>query len=259
MRKRHLRIVGAVAATSAAGWVVLLLGGPILLPVICGEGWTGVASVEAFVAVNGLPAVLAAHGVMVAAMMTPLLVPSLLSISDRVFARKRLPAMLAFSLGYAAFWLVFGSLLTVAHAVLSAALPNWQATAVATAGLCLVWHALPWRQRFLNRCHVERPLAGHGIVADATALTHGCRTAASCAGACAAPMLFAMACGPFVLPAMLAVAAFLWIERILPPERPGWGLGNHLRTARRIGYMARSWPRFTRHVWQRHGAARAHA
>lgn len=226
-------------ALSGAGWLLLLGAEAMATPFICGVGWMGEANLRAFVAMHGASGLLTTHVPMLLAMMAPFLYAPLASIADRVFPEKRLSTMAAFVLGYASCWLVFGALLTVAHVLILAEAGDWRRAAAAVAGLWILWHGLPWRQRLLNLCHLEAPVSGSGLAPEAAALKQGLRTAAFCAATCAPPMLFAMSCGPYAFAATVCVTAFLWMERLLPPMRPGWGWENHRRTASALAHMAR--------------------
>jgi predicted metal-binding membrane protein len=198
------------------------------MPEFCLGGLTGdlpgAAAVASAAAFNPPGALAAGWGLMLVAMMPPLLIAPMTYIWDRSLARRRGRSLALFVGGYALAWLPVGiglaELAVAARAAFGgAAIPLAAAVLAASA-----WQASPWKQACLNRCHRLPRLSAFGLAADRDALrfgvTHGFWCAGSCAAAMAVPLFL-----PFGhLPAMVALAACLFSERLEPARPCRWEL-----------------------------------
>jgi predicted metal-binding membrane protein len=176
------------------------------------------------------PASLAADWVlMLAAMMSPVLIPPVRHIRLRSFTHRRARSIVLFVAGYAAIWMTLGGLLL---AIELAVKPSARPAFLPAAGVvfvALVWQFSPVKQRCLNRCHTHGPLAAFGAAADRAALRFGVTHGTWCAGSCWALMLFPMLLPRGQVVAMAGAAILIFSERLEQPGPPGWrwrGLGK---------------------------------
>jgi predicted metal-binding membrane protein len=196
------------------------------------------ATLAAGLRLNSSGALAGSWGVMLLAMMAPLLARPV----DHVWAgssrRRRGRAASLFALGYFALWLAFGAVeLAVAAVAHTVAQSLDVAPFLLAAAAAFLWQASPWKQHCLNRCHSMAPLAPLGIRADADALLFGARHAAWCVGSCWAIMVLPLAAGGWHLPVMAAAAGLALAERLDKPRPCRWALGRPLigsAAARRI-------------------------
>jgi predicted metal-binding membrane protein len=159
---------------------------------------------------------------MVLAMMAPLLTVPLTHLWTRSLARRRLRAVMLFSLAYAAVWTVAMTLLAAASAGLAALGFGWIACLALALALAALWQSTPARQGSLNRCHRLPRLGAFGWAADRDCLAYGFTSGLWCVGACWALMLLPMFVESGHLLAMLAVMTFLLIERQMPSRAVRW-------------------------------------
>jgi predicted metal-binding membrane protein len=159
---------------------------------------------------------------MVLAMMAPLLTVPMTHLWIRSLARRRLRAIALFSLAYAAVWTLAMTLLAVASAgLLALGIGRLAALALALV-LAALWQSTPARQGSLNRCHRLPRLGAFGWAADRDCLAYGFTSGLWCVGACWALMLLPMFVERGHFLAMLAVMAFLLIERQMPSRAVRW-------------------------------------
>jgi len=156
---------------------------------------------------------------MVLLMMPPLVSAQVAHVGRSVRRACRPRALLAFALGYGGCWVLAGVLLVPAGLVVSALLPAGFDTAAVLAG-ALIWSASPPAQAARNRCHrLERVGAsGHG------ALRHGVLTGGACMAACWAWMVVPLTVATGHSLTMLAVAFYLFAERLAPAGTLRWRL-----------------------------------
>jgi predicted metal-binding membrane protein len=221
------RVRYPVLAVSAVAWIVLVAGLPgfhLHADILCTDD--GMASMPAslfmLLAVNPPSAVAVAWALMLVAMMSPLLIPAIHHVRFSSFARRRARSIALFLAGYGAVWMTCGALLTGIKFAALALAPQSYIPAAASALIASVWQVSPFKQRCLNRCHDNRPIAAFGLEADLDALRFGLTHGIWCAGACSALMLFAMLLPEGHLAAMAAVAIFIFCERLEDPEPPRW-------------------------------------
>jgi predicted metal-binding membrane protein len=216
-----------LGSISFAAWLMLASGnGGIVPPVFCSTGppWSIPFSdyFELAIAFNS-PATLAIDvGLMIAAMMSPLMATPLRHVRDRSFSRRRNREMLFFVAGYATVWITAGVALEgFAFAA------KWAASAPLVclglaAATAFLWQISPAKQWFLNRCHRRPHLAAFGLAADRDALSFGIANGAACVGACWALMLlpFLTTHGHYLT--MAIIALFVFAERLEQPAPLGW-------------------------------------
>jgi predicted metal-binding membrane protein len=228
-----------LGSTSLAAWLVLALGGNgLTLPTFCAAGtpWTVPLSVSLDLAlIFDSPArITSSWALMVAAMMFPLLMAPLRHVRDRSFVRRRAWAMLLFVSGYATVWMGAGAgLQAIALVVRSAAAVPLVCLGLAAA-TAVGWQVSPAKQWCLNRCHRRPHLTAFGPAADRDAFEFGLAHGAACAGACWALMLLTLFVSNAHVLWMIAIALFVFAERLESPAPLAWrwrGPGKALRIA----------------------------
>ncbi|MGE7368692.1 DUF2182 domain-containing protein [Neorhizobium sp. NPDC001467] len=150
--------------------------------------------------------------------------------------RRRWPAIAIFFLFYGMPWLALGlAWVTVSAANLSFATPPGSVIILPSLLLVALWHAAPWRQRCLNRCHRMPALrvVGRGMWRDVALF--GWRAGMLCCAVCGPAMLFAMSLPMFHFATMLLATALAAFERYLPTRKPAWQFP---------AFLARSEPRW---------------
>jgi hypothetical protein len=116
---------------------------------------------------------------MVAAMMVPARLAQLRDVAARSYRARRLRAVVAYLLGYFAWWVALGIAVCTARG-LAVPLPGATAFAVLAAG----WALLPIRERWHRRCHRRIPLYPLTWRADLSAFHQGAVNGAPCAAMC---------------------------------------------------------------------------
>ena len=228
-----------LGAACGLGWTALAFGAGYPMVVgICGplRAWPGARLWDLVLAVNPPGALIAGNGVMIAAMMAPLLSSPLRHVHERSFSNRRLRAMTLFGVGYGAAWLIALVALDVIVLGLVAAATR-PVSIVLVAAAALTWQASPAKQTFLNGCHRRPALAAFGLAADRDALQFGLTHGAWCVGSCWALMALPVVCSPGHLVAMALVSLLLSAERLDDPSRPSW----RLRGPSRIMRMVQAW------------------
>jgi hypothetical protein len=162
-------------------------------------------------------------GLMVVAMMTPLLSMPLSYVWRSSAPGTHLAATAALLLAYWGSWwlaaLVFVPLLLVVASVTSST-----AAIVLAFALSMTWSASPWAQAARNRCHRTVRIGGlaPGVYLDSA--QQGFQTASGCILACWPWMLVPMLPRHGHLLLMAMVTALLFAERIAPLSSPSWRL-----------------------------------
>ncbi len=155
--------------------------------------------------------------VAMAAMMLPMALPTL-RLLRRACGRRDPAAAWGFGLGYAGVWLVFSLVLAVIQTGLKAV--GWPPPATLVLLLAAALYQFsPWKTACLHRCRtplgqllaLPRPGWRGG-------LTLGRRHGLDCLGCCWALMATMLGAGMMAPAAMLAIAALLGAERLLPLE-----------------------------------------
>jgi predicted metal-binding membrane protein len=176
--REFARVRNPVLFVTAASWVLLLAGqsGMFMFPhcPVAGRGAVPFsASLQMLLAMNP-PASLAAGWVlMLAAMMSPVLVPPLYYIRLRSFTNRRARSTALFLAGYVAIWMAGGVVLLAIELAVNLLAPQSYLPAAAVVLIALVWQFSPIKQRCLNRCCAYPVLAAFGGAADFDALRFG--------------------------------------------------------------------------------------
>ncbi|MGY3439912.1 copper chaperone [Marinovum sp. KMM 9879] len=235
-----LRAATPLAVLSVPSWAVLGLGSDaMVLPALCSSGllWSVPApETYAFFFTYVSPmALILGWAIMVAAMMVPTLLGPLGYLRLRTFAPLRVRAEVLALLGYAAVWMLAGvGLLGLALTLrLAAGDSLWPLTAA--LALALIWQASPWKQRALNLCHRQSPLAAFAPALWRDSLRLGLVAGGSCLASCWALMLTALLLPAYHLEAMIALSLWIWAERLDPPRPARW----HLHLPRRALRLCR--------------------
>ncbi len=147
---------------------------------------------------------------MVAAMMLPLIAPSVREVGFRSRWDRRHRAIALFLIGYFGPWLLLGlaaaglRLFPVAHT-------PWAAGGL--FAVTIMWMLTTVRRRALVQCHRIEPLAIDGWCADLSCLRFGTKIGTSCTILCW-PVMLACAITGHDLPAMILGGAFGATERL---------------------------------------------
>lgn len=179
-------------------------------------------------------------GLMIVAMMTPLVAPQVARIVWASRRERQLIAAAIFLLGYWVIWF-----LTMVVLIPAAMLVTWIFGAdldlLAALAVALVWSASPSAQRARNLCHRTRPIRafGPGVLMDSA--QRGLSVGASCIAACWPWMLVPIAVQSVHLATMILVGAYLFADRIAPPARATWRLPPAFET---LCGSSRPWLRF---------------
>ena len=230
-----MRIALVLTGLSLAAWVALLSGAASTVDaLLCAPADMRTGSPLPLLAFASPASLVAGWGLMVLAMMPPLIALPLLHVRTQSLARRQRHAMLLFAAGYGSVWLAAGMLLQPLAWSLPSLAPAapWVGVAVA-ALLALVWQKSPAKQACLNGCHRQPALAAFGVAAELDALGFGVGHALWCVAACGPLMLLAesvQARGLWL--AMPAAALFVLAERFEPPGPFVWRLRLPLRAAR---------------------------
>jgi len=190
---------------------------------------------------------------MMTAMMLPTAVPTLLLFGLVVRSDPgSSPAVRVyiFAAGYLLVWGVFGAVMTlvqrelVLHSVMTAMM-QLQATRLSGALLMLagVYQLTPAKRACLRVCHSPAGfIARHWRTGNAGALRMGFSHGLFCLGCCWALMLILFALGVMNLPVLLALTAFLIVEKTAPASLHTEVVGGVLLTAFGAWMVASSWP-----------------
>jgi predicted metal-binding membrane protein len=200
-----------------------LLGEGISVPGLCGTISAEAIAAGTMISLRMVPveSLALAWGLMVVAMMPPLLALPVGHVRHASAPARRVRALAVFAIGYGAAWMTVGLVLLPAAIAARTALAGPAATAAA-AGAALLWSASPAAQAVRNRCHRLYPVAGRGLAADRDCLRQGLATGIACAAACWPWMLVPMVVSGGHVAAMALVTALLFLERLSPAERPRW-------------------------------------
>jgi predicted metal-binding membrane protein len=222
--REFARVSYAVLTISVVAWI-LLLAGPATLT-HCAMAASGAvewrASFRMLVAMNPLASLAAGWGLMLAAMMAPVLIPPIRHVWLQSFEHRRARSIGLFIAGYAAIWLAAGALMLAGELAASLLVRQWHLP-LTGALIALLWQFSPIKQQCLNRGHDHPPLIAFGFAADRDALRFGVSHGIWCVGACWALMMFPMLLPRGHVAAMAAVAFLIFSERLEHPVWPHWG------------------------------------
>jgi len=154
-------------------------------------------------------------GLMIVAMMFPLLSPAISHISARSFKARRNRSVGIFIAGYLAPWLgaaITGSMILILMRSMFAFLSLESVAGVTGCGLAALWQLSSAKKKAVNRCHGTKPLHAFGTAADLDALSFGLVHGSRCVASC-----FPLTVLPFIagggLGMMAALFAVLLAER----------------------------------------------
>jgi predicted metal-binding membrane protein len=200
---------GALLAVSAGAWLITIRQADSMGN---GTGTMGMA----------FPLFVGMWTAMMAAMMWPAIAPSALRNAEGI-AQARLAALalvrgISFAVGFLLPWAVYGAiafLLLIGTGHLADSSPTvakWLGVGIlAFAG---AYQFTPWKDRSLAHCHGHMgPLGQDSLVSDAGA---GVREGTFCVGCCWAFMAMFLALGVMNVVAMIALAAVIFLEKLLP-------------------------------------------
>jgi predicted metal-binding membrane protein len=205
-----------LAATAA-------LGDAISVPGLCGTISAEAVAAGTLISLRLVPVetLILAWGLMVLAMMPPLLALPVAHVRHATLPSRRGRALAAFAAGYGAVWLMAGlALLPIAIAARTALS---ETTALPAAfGAALLWSASPTAQAARNRCHRLLRIGASGLKADRDCVRQGLATGLACTAACWPWMLVPTSIAGGHVAAMALVTVLIFLERLSPPERPRW-------------------------------------
>lgn len=172
-------------------WSIVLAGAAWLLMLLPMGGNTGGHGAHAHHTAAGMPTLsftgeLWYWGLMVVAMMVPLMIEPLRWIAFQSFHHRRHRAILLFLVGFLAPWLLLGVPVAWLRTM------SWghhPLIAPALFGLAALWAMVRLRQRALVFCHWTMPLAPSGWKAERDCLQYGSTIGASCVVTCALLMV----------------------------------------------------------------------
>lgn len=219
----------AIFAVAALAWLMLFLGGDLLsaLPLLCTgsviAALPGTAEI-AYVFLWISPSELAASwGVMLAAMMLPLVVGPVGYVRARSLRRHQAAATLGFLAGYLAIWMAAGLPIVAFALFLRLAADAPEAGFVFAMCLAIGWQATPWKQIALNRCHSRPPSPGIGTGALRSWVLFGGNHSLWCVASCGPVMLALLLVPPPSQLGMALGAFWIWVERLESPQSPAVG------------------------------------
>jgi len=236
-RDRQKVGIPVLAATFAA-WVALVaqaggagLMGSCCVPASLQDGFS--SSSWHMLMVRNPPGLLAlGWGLMVVAMMGPMMSGCIRHVVDRSLSRRRATGVLLFLAGYVGVWMAVGALMLPLALAIRLFAPT-SFVPVAVAGLlALVWQCSPQKQRCLNRGHSHPRLAAFGAAAYLDTFRFGLTHGVWCVGSCGALMFVTELLPVGHLAAMVAVTIWLVAEKLNRTEPPRWrvrGVGKAIR------------------------------
>jgi len=224
--RERMQVRVPVLLVSAAAWTLLLLEYRIMaVPILCPGGMETMspsAPLEMLLGALRSVSLVVDWGLMILAMMAPLVIAPLRHVYYRSLARRRTVTIGLFAAGYAAIWMIAGIMLLPVLLVskgLTSGSPAFLTMVVVPA---LVWQFSPAKQICLNRCHSHPPLAVFGISANLDAFWFGLSHGAWCVGSCWPAMLVPAAFSRGHLVTMAALTLWLAAERLEMPVPPSW-------------------------------------
>lgn len=177
-------------------------------------------------------------GLMVIAMMTPLISMPLAYVRRSSAPEAQPGAVAAFLLSYLGCWWGAAAIFVLALLVLASITPSATTLRLAFA-LSLTWSASPWAQAARNRCHRTVRIGGLPPQVYWDAAGQGVQTASGCILACWPWMLVPMLAhhGHGVL--MVAATLYLFAERVAPHSAPSWRVPPALESIFGPGQLVR--------------------
>jgi len=221
-------VLASLALVVALAWLYLWRAGAAGMPAMDGMDMPGMAPAST---APGIALTITMWAVMMTGMMLPSAAPTLVFYGALVRKNAErgnvLPTVWIFASGYLAVWAAFslaaallqaalerGMLLTPA---LASASPGLSAAALIAAGL---YQWSPVKQRCLHKC--RNPVeffAMHWRAGASGALRMGAQHGLYCLGCCWVLMLLLFVAGVMNLLWVALIAAFVFVEKILPAHR----------------------------------------
>jgi predicted metal-binding membrane protein len=155
------------------------------------EWWVVIAAGTTWLLMIARPHLLVAHVAMMSAMMLPLTIPSQRHVAFSSLWNRRYRAMVLFTLGYTAVWLISG--FAILATVRLAEREIGVGVQIVTWGAAFLWETVRTKKVLTRRCRLTVPLAPRGWKADTDCLAFGTLIGVSCVGSCWALMAAAMA------------------------------------------------------------------
>ncbi len=168
-------------------------------------------------------------GLMVIAMMTPLIAPVVSYVRRSVSADRRQGAMVTFFVAYWAVWCA-AFLVLFPLAVVLTTLVGDQAGLPVALLIAMIYSASPLGQKARNACHQTIRMAPFGIRAWVDGARQGIATGLPCIAACWPWMLVPLTAVAGHMALMVIVGIYLFAERIAPHARPVWQMPRALET-----------------------------
>lgn len=206
-------IAYAALWTSSVGGAVAALCGRISVQALIGY-------LAALPWALGLGRLITDWGLMVVAMMTPLVSLQVARILWSSRPAGRPGAVSCFLLAYWGIWALSGLILIPVALIVSSTLGT--AALMATLAAALMYSASPVAQRARNRCHRADPIPAFGVGIMTRSARAGLITGANCIGACWPWMLVPVMVQSYHFTAMIFVGLYLFADRIAPPAPPRW-------------------------------------
>jgi predicted metal-binding membrane protein len=222
--RERLRVAIAVLGVSAVAWMILLLNPGNILTITHCPTTDGIsrASLEMMFAMNPIVSLVMGWALMLAAMMSPTLIPAIIHVRERSFRRRRFRSVGFFVVGYASVWIAAGGVLIAATLGLYLLAPQSLLPALGVGITALIWQCSPAKQRCLNRSRNHRELAAFGIAADVDAFRFGVAHGVFCFGSCWALMLLPMLVMQEHFVAMAFVMYVMTSEHLEKPRPLQW-------------------------------------
>lgn len=213
------RVRNRLLAVAGVAWLGLLAAPGA--PLVCGAPAAALAWPLLWAA--NPPSLLAwSWGLMLLAMMSPLLAAPLEQVRQGSFAQRRLRSGVCWVAGYTVVWTAAGAVLLAAKLALLGSTGPSYFLALAAALVALLWQISPAKQIALNRCHRRLPFAAFGWAADRDLFCRGVEHGAWCVVSCWALMLLPLLLPAGHLAAMAAAGLLMYCERLDPPAAPAW-------------------------------------
>jgi predicted metal-binding membrane protein len=245
------RVRTPLLVVSAAAWIALAFAPHgLTVTTYCSLPVFSPLKLKLLLVTNPLASLGVGWGLMVAAMMLPLLVDPLRHAHAHTFAGRWLRTALLFLLGYAAVW----TLAAVPVVLLAMALRLATIPFGLTIAIVLLWECSPIKQRYLNRCHFRPALADFGYRADIAALRFGLSHGSWCVRSCFVLMVLPMLANAEQMTAMIVVALWVLAQRVETPTAVRWRLRIPAKAARVVSSLIRrqAFRRFTGRVVPQH-------
>lgn len=239
--ENYSRLRWGVLSISLLAWLVLLAAPtPVSLcgPGIAGGDWNPLRMAD-------WVAFAKSWGLMLVAMMGPMLTAPLYFVYVSSFARMRVRLMGLCALGYGAAWVAVAAILATGEVAAKARFPGSWWPALLVGGAALIWQASPWKKACLNRCHRHRPVRAFGLAAHGDAFRVGLDHGFWCVGSCWLNMLWPMLLPSGHLVGMMAVAVLAYAERLDPGAVPAWRLRGFRAACFYLGWIWRAQKRPT--------------